>query len=102
MQKEYLIETRTVADEKGNLLYLNYYLAEEIRSLSTLTLYRIGIRKIPAFRLQEEEERWTPPLSDCEAIALGLLKKLSRNTVTPLCLFEVLDDLMSEGSTQLS
>ena len=29
MQKEYLIETRSVTDEKGNLLHLKYYLIEE-------------------------------------------------------------------------
>ena len=29
MQKEYLIETRAVADEKGTLLNLKYYLIEE-------------------------------------------------------------------------
>ena len=29
MQKEFLIETRAVADEKGNLLNLKYYLIED-------------------------------------------------------------------------
>ena len=29
MQKEYLIENRAVADEKGTLLNLKYYLIEE-------------------------------------------------------------------------
>ena len=41
MQKEYLIETRSVADEKGNLLNLKYYLIEEEQPLSVMPLYRI-------------------------------------------------------------
>ena len=45
MQKEYLIETRAVADEKGTLLNLKYYLIEEEQACSPLPLYRICIKK---------------------------------------------------------
>ena len=38
MQKEFLIETRAVADEKGNLLILKYYLIEEEQALSVTPL----------------------------------------------------------------
>ena len=45
MQKEYLIETRSVTDEKGNLLHLKYYLIEEERPVAPAPLYRICIKK---------------------------------------------------------
>ncbi len=45
MQKEYLIETRAVTDEKGTLLNLKYYLIEEERPVSPAPLYRICIKK---------------------------------------------------------
>ena len=41
MQREFLIETRAVADEKGNLLNLKYYLIEEEAPRSAAPLYRI-------------------------------------------------------------
>ena len=45
MQKEFLIETRSVADEKGTLLNLKYYLIEEEPPQSAAPLYRICIKK---------------------------------------------------------
>lgn len=102
MRNEYLIETRTVADEKGNLLYLHYYLTEEIRPSSALPLYRIGIQKLPVSEPRTVEIVWTPPVTDCRALARGLLEKLIRNAVTPFCLLEVLDDLLSAEYSQAS
>ena len=50
MQREYLIETRSVTDEKGNQLHLKYYLIEEERPASPVPLYRICIKKSLAER----------------------------------------------------
>ncbi len=95
MRREYLTKTRTVADEKGNLLYLHYYLAEEIRPSSALPLYRIGIQKLPVSEPRAAEIAWTPPVTDSGSLAHSLFDRLIRNTVTPFCLLEVLDDLLS-------
>ena len=45
MQKEFLIETRAVADEKGHMLNLKYYLIKEEQPKSVAPLYRICIKK---------------------------------------------------------
>ncbi len=95
MRREYLTKTRTVADEKGNLLYLHYYLAEEIRPSSALPLYRIGIQKLPVSEPRAAEIAWTPPVTDSGSLAHSLFDRLIRNAVTPFCLLEVLDDLLS-------
>ena len=47
MQKEFLIETRSVTDEKGNLLNLKYYLIEEESVQTRAPLYRICIKNHP-------------------------------------------------------
>ena len=46
MQKEFLIETRAVADEKGHMLNLKYYLIKEEQPKSVAPLYRICRAKI--------------------------------------------------------
>ena len=61
MQKEYLIETRSVTDEKGNL-----------------------------------------PVSASESRAREMLRSLIKNAVTPVCLLEIVDDMMSLESGQAS
>ncbi len=94
MQKEYLIETRAVADEKGTLLNLRYYLIKEERSGSPLPLYRIRITKSFSGNPCIEEVRSTPPVSTSESRARSLLSSLIRNAVTPVCLLEILDDMM--------
>ena len=66
MQKEFLIETRSVADEKGTLLNLKYYLIEEEPPQSAAPLYRICIKKSIAEHPGVEETESTPPVSDSE------------------------------------
>ena len=67
MQKEYLIETRSVTDEKGNLLHLKYYLIEEERPVSPAPLYRICIKKSLTEYPGVEEAESTPPVSASES-----------------------------------
>lgn len=102
MQKEFLIETRAVADEKGNLLHLKYYLIEEEHPQSTAPLYRICIKKSVAEKPGVEEAESTPPVSHSEAFARQMLKKLITNAVTPVCLLEIVDDMMTGESGQAS
>ena len=89
MQKEFLIETRSVTDEKGNLLNLKYYLIEEE---SVQTAGRPGV----------EEAESTPPVSGSEASARKMLRQLIRNAVTPVCLLEIVDDMMTKEDMQVS
>ena len=100
MQKEYLIETRAVADEKGTLLNLKYYLIEEEQACSPLPLYRICIKKSLSGNPEVEETESTPPVSDSESRARSLLSRLIQNAVTPVCLLEIVDDIMTQESGQ--
>ncbi|MCI8418100.1 MAG: hypothetical protein HFI33_11515 [Lachnospiraceae bacterium] len=57
-------------------------------------LYGICIRKYTAEN-QQPEEAATPPISYSESFVRQLLQHLIENAVTPMCLLEVLDELLS-------
>ena len=44
----------------------------------------------------------TPPVSDSESRARSLLSRLIQNAVTPVCLLEIVDDIMTQESGQAS
>ena len=100
--KEFLIETRTVTDEKGTLLNLKYYLIEEESARSAAPLYRICVKKSLSEHPGVEETESTPPVSDSETRARRLLGQLIKNAVTPVCLLEIVDDIMTKEETQAS
>lgn len=102
MQKEFLIETRAVADEKGTLLNLKYYLIEEKQPQAAAPLYRICIKKSIAEKPDVEETESTPPVSHSEDFAREMLRRLITNAVTPICLLEIVDDMMTGESGQAS
>ena len=102
MQKEYLIETRAVTDEKGNLLNLKYYLIKEEQPESHAALYRICIKKAAAGRPEVEEAESTPPVSDSELHARRMLRSLIKNAVTPVCLLEIVDEMMTREDSPVS
>ncbi len=102
MQKEFLIETRTVTDEKGTLLNLKYYLIEEEASPAAAPLYRICVKKSLSEHPGVEESASTPPVSDSETRARQLLRQLITNAVTPVCLLEIVDDIMTKEDMQAS
>ena len=102
MQKEFLIETRSVADEKGTLLNLKYYLIEEEPPQSAAPLYRICIKKSIAEHPGVEEAESTPPVSDSELFTRQVLKQRIQNAVTPVCLLEIVDDMITREDGQAS
>lgn len=102
MQKEFLIETRAVTDEKGTLLNLKYYLIEEEPPQSVVPLYRICVKKSFVERPEVEETESTPPVSDSESRARRMLCQLIKNAVTPVCLLEIVDDMMTKEEGQAS
>ena len=102
MQREFLIETRAVADEKGNLLNLKYYLIEEEAPRSAAPLYRKKEKKSLSEQPCVEEAESTPPVSASEAQAHQMLRQLITNAVTPVCLLEIVDDMMTREDMQVS
>jgi len=102
MHKEFLIETRSVTDDKGTLLHLKYYLIEETLPPPQTPLYRICIKKSIADRPGVEEAESTPPVSDSETFTRQVLRQLIRNAVTPICLLEIVDDIMTKEDVQTS
>lgn len=102
MQREFLIETRAVSDEKGNLLNLKYYLIEEETPCPAAPLYRICVKKSLSEHPCVEEAESTPPVSDSEAHARQLLRQLITNAVTPVCLLEIVDDMITKEDMQVS
>ena len=102
MRKEFLIETRAVTDEKGNLLNLKYYLIEEEAPQPAAPLYRICVKKSLSSRPGVEEVESTPPVSGSEEGARRMLRQLITNAVTPVCLLEIVDDMMSKEDAQFS
>ena len=102
MQREFLIETRSVTDEKGTLLNLKYYLIEEEQPQSVAPLYRICIKKSIAERPGVEEAQSTPPVSHSEAFTRQVIGRLIRNAVTPVCLLEIVDELITKEDMQAS
>lgn len=102
MQKEFLIETRSVTDEKGTVLNLKYYLIEEEQPLSAAPLYRLCIKKSTAAQPGMEEAQSTPPVSHSESFARLVLGQLIRNAVTPVCLLEIVDEIITKEDMQAS
>lgn len=102
MQKEFLIETRSVTDEKGTQLRLKYYLIEEEQPESMAPLYRICVKKAVKEYPNVEEAQSTPPVSRSEAFTRQLLGTLIRNAVTPVCLLEIVDEMMTKEEMQAS
>lgn len=102
MQKEYLMKTRRLTDEKGCSWNLYYYLIEEESPQTEKRLYRLCIRKALPRQPEIAESVSTPPLAEAPAPARRLLQYLYRNMVTPICLLEVVDDLMNELTMRAS
>lgn len=102
MQKEFLIETRSVTDEKGTLLSLKYYLIEEEQPESAAPLYRICVKKAVRECPNMEEVQSTPPVSRSESFTRKILSQLIRNAVTPVCLLEIVDDIITNEEMQAS
>lgn len=102
MQKEFLIETRSVTDEKGRLLNLKYYLIEETPVSEGAPLYRICVKKSITEKPGMEEAESTPPVSHSEHFVRQVLGQLIQNAVTPVCLLEIVDDIITKEDMQVS
>ncbi|MCI8994239.1 MAG: hypothetical protein HFI30_00920 [Lachnospiraceae bacterium] len=84
----------TCTQGEGPLLHLQYFLTCLDRGNKADTLYGIRVRKYTEDQTLAEESD-TPPISYSEAFVRQLLQHLIHNAVTPMCLLEVLDELIS-------
>jgi hypothetical protein len=84
------------------MLNLKYYLIEEEQPASVAPVYRICIKKSIAERPGMEEAESTPPVSHSESFTRQVLTQLIKNAVTPVCLLEIVDDMMTKEDGQAS
>ena len=96
MKPSQLIQIHEITQQKsdGTPLRLTYCLSRQEAEESDAPLYGIYVRMQEEGREQPEEIQ-TPPISYSEAFVRLLLERVSANAVTPLCLMEVLDELIS-------
>ena len=89
----YLVANEDVTLENGTNMELNYFLTEEDGEESQAPLYGICINKCVKRQMESEQ---TGALSMSKDFVLNLCKKLARNTITPMVMLEVIDDLIEE------
>ena len=78
----------------GEPLRLQYFLTRRPSLDTSLFLYGICVRKYSGDQCTPEEAV-TPPISYSEGFVRQLLQHLIQNAVTPLCLLETLDELLT-------
>lgn len=83
--------TQTTSD--GTSLRLAYFLTLQDADAPGSLLYGICVRKYQEGA--EPEEAMTPPISHSEDFVRQLLQHVIAHAVTPMCLLEVLDELIS-------
>jgi hypothetical protein len=91
MNKNHLIGTKELTYDNAHKMKLEYFLISEDRE-RTRSLYGIRIRKTVDARQVETET--TPALSASRDFVEQMIYKLMVNTVTPMTLYEVVDDLI--------
>ncbi len=92
---EYIpIEELTCQPSGGPSLRLQYFLTCRKPEGPGGALYGICVRKYTDIS-QQPEEAATPPISYSQTFVRQLLQHLIQNAVTPMCLLEVLDELLS-------
>ena len=82
---------RWFVDENGVRNELFYYLTEEKKEKESF--YGIIVLKMAGNLIETEN---TGKLTAKKEKALEIIELLSRNTITPVCLCEVIDDLFTE------
>lgn len=93
MREQRLITTKVASNDLNEELTLKYYLTSK-RSVETDNMvYGISVTKQSP---KGEESDVVENISYDEEQVLELVHIISENTVTPICLAEILDDLMTE------
>ena len=85
--------TKVIELENGENLLLNYYLLSKKSVEVPGNVYGICVEKELA---GEKETNQVEDISYIEGNVMDILRTLMEHTVTPICLTEILDDLMTE------
>ncbi len=85
----------TRSKSNGQPLRIQYFLTCRESAQASQSLYGICVRKYTGDEALPEEAV-TPPISYSEEFVRQLLQHLIRNAVTPMCLLEVLDELLTQ------
>lgn len=86
-----LVAKKWFIDENGMKNELFYYLTEEKKEKESF--YGIIVLKMVGNLIETEN---SGKLTDKKEKVLEIIELLSRNTITPVCLCEVIDDLFTE------
>lgn len=93
MRERKLITTKEAGSYNNEGLTLEYYLTSKKSEETENMIYGVLVTKRNAQGIESEV---VDNISYEEEQVLGLIDTLSENTVTPVCLVEILDDLMTE------
>jgi len=85
---ERVLECRELEMENGERVEVKYLLVTNESQNDRVRTYGIGIQKL-------NEKEVVEKLTESEEKAKGWIDKLARNQITPMCLIEVLDELIS-------
>ena len=91
-EQRFLVGERRFISDRGLGVHLNYYLTEKTGRQERGPLYGIRIEKI--IQGEQDETEQTPALSASRQMVEQLAGKLMAGLVTPVCMIEVIDDLM--------
>lgn len=93
MREQRLISTKQVNTECGEVLHLEYYLTSKDSVEEEGKVYGISIENHHGDRVETDV---VENISYKEEQVLEFVHILSENTVTPICMAEILDDIMTE------
>lgn len=97
MTKLYMTGCISIEEEDHSKIKLEYYIIEEIRNAEGLApLYGVGIRKLKKkTEGMQKEQEFAKAISYSRGYVEKLAILLEENTVTPMNLYEIVDDYVS-------
>ncbi len=93
MTRKIYRETRQLVTEDERIYKLNYFLTQKKGADTGRIIYGIAVTKESSGTLEED---MVDNLSYDQEEVEGILIKLANNLVTPLCLVEVIDGLITD------
>ena len=91
MTKRIYRETRQLITEDGHIFKLNYFLTQKQSEDVEKSIYGVAVTKEASGVFEEEV---VDNLSYSQEDVEDILSKLSSNLVTPICLVEILDEMV--------
>lgn len=97
MAKRIYRETRQLVTEDGHSYKLSYFLTQKQSEITEQPIYGVAVTKELGGIIEEEE---IDNLSYIQTDIEAMLLKLANNLVTPLCLIEIVDGIITERINQ--